>query len=281
MEISRSIANMKLNTCQKEHNFISKLSKNILKTADVYFGKINKTTVKSHQTDIFSEGDTELDTLIVKQISQAFPQDVIVSEESTGHMLPELLRSSRGWIIDPLCGSTNFARHIRQFATNIILVENKKVKAAWVVDHPNRSLIWSVGGNRVFVNATKIKSLTKKLWLINMDQGYWSAVSSEVKRKFITLITHLMKHDYIIMVNQMTSLAFAYVATGQFQAAITPKVKPWDLLAACFIVEQNGGVVTHFDGSRWGIDSTQIIMGENREIYNFIYRFIKKVGLKK
>ena len=265
----------------QEHAVIKKLFPKILTTAEKFFGKTKHIQSKTSATDIYTEADTSLDTLITRTITKAFPKDIVVSEESTPHLLNALQSGKRGWIIDPICGSQNFARHIPFFCTNIAFVEKGHVHAAWVVDHPNKQLIWSTGDHKVYIGGRLQQPYTVKNenWRINIDPGYWPLVAESVKKKYLTLTKLLGLDERIYTTALGSSLAFAYVATGQMQGTMLLKAHPWDMVAACFLVEQNNGVASHFDGSPWNIHSTHMVMGHNKALYQHLINLLKKAQL--
>jgi 3'(2'), 5'-bisphosphate nucleotidase len=64
-----------------------------------------------------TEADREASTFIVQELRRHFPEDGILSEEESDDV--ERLSRSRVWIIDPLDGTTEFIRHLDEFAVMI------------------------------------------------------------------------------------------------------------------------------------------------------------------
>jgi myo-inositol-1(or 4)-monophosphatase len=54
-------------------------------------------------------------------------------------------------------------------------------------------------------------------------------------------------------------LDLAYVASGRLDGFWEFNLNPWDTSAGVLLVEEAGGSVTHFDGSRFTLDSREVL----------------------
>ncbi len=54
------------------------------------------------------------------------------------------------------------------------------------------------------------------------------------------------------------ALDLAYVACGRLDAFWEFNLNPWDTSAGYLLVEEAGGTVTHFDGSKFTLDSREV-----------------------
>jgi fructose-1,6-bisphosphatase/inositol monophosphatase family enzyme len=77
------------------------------------------------------------------------------------------------------------------------------------------------------------------------------------------------------------SLGFAYVAAGVLQGITTINVYPWDILASAFLVSQNGGIVTQFNGYSWNLKSKSLVMAGNKKVHDMFIQLLEKYGLDK
>jgi myo-inositol-1(or 4)-monophosphatase len=55
------------------------------------------------------------------------------------------------------------------------------------------------------------------------------------------------------------AIDLAYVAAGRLEAFWEFNLNPWDTSAGYLIVEESGGKVTHFDGSKFTLDSREVL----------------------
>ncbi len=262
-----------------EHTMVLKLSHRLRQLVDKNFGKVIKTSKKTLDRDISSSLDTALEALILKSISQTFPKDTVISEESS----PDFkVGVSRVWLLDPICGSHNLARGIPLFVTNIALIEQGKVVAAWVIDYIGNRVVWSQGGGVVYSNAKKFKKLgpTSGARLINFDCGHFWELPDVFQERYANVLKDLFLNKDVEISAYNSSVGFLYVVTGQIHGALTFNVRPWDALAGCFLIEQNGGVVTNFDNTSWNLDSRNFIMAGDQAIQAILSQLILKHKLE-
>lgn len=229
---------------------------------------------KTSADDIVSSVDLSVDTLITNRLRQAFPNDIIVTEESSADQFPKVVGGQPGWVVDPICGSMNLVRGIKFFTTNIVRVEQGRVTAAWVLDHCLNQMIWSEGDPLPRPNTTQP---TKLIDLC--PNPYLFQQSPAVSERYLDLVQSLYKLPNVNLRDLQSSLVSAYVATGQIDGTITPVVKPWDILAACFLVEKAGGIATYFNGQPWDINITSAILANSLEVYELLKQQIDQAQL--
>src|SRR3989338_236193 len=218
--------------------------------------------------------------LIVRELGRIFPHDAIMSEETSPQMPPF---EGRTWVIDPICGTSNASRGISIFSTNVSLVEKNKVVAAWVADHLLKRIIWSLGNEKVYINKKSEQPLLRRsdFTTFNMDTGYLYRLSKDIRVRFVDFMREVILDGNSHVCSFNSSLAFAYVASGQIQSSITINVFAWDIFAACFLIEQNGGLVTHYDGTPWTLKSKSVLMSSEKNIHQYLLDILKKHHLEK
>lgn len=263
-----------------EHKTVTRIAREVLSLTKRHFGELLHVTAKSHERDISSFLDHAADRIVREKLGKAFPQDILITEEFS----PQVnIMQKRAWVVDPLCGSMNVARGVKFFATNIALVEKGKVAAAWVVDHAREELIWGLGDGKVRQGGKAVKRLghSPAVNVIEIEQAYYYKLSRVMQERIARFTADALLLKNITNYNYGSSLAFAYVATGQLQAAVTVNIYPWDFIAECFLIEQNGGIVTNFDGSPWSIRSKSIVMAGDKNIHRTLLRLLRKNKLNK
>lgn len=266
-----------------EHRIIQQLAQELINTIKKGLASPKDIAYKASARDIVSSLDKKSDALITATIKQHFSGDAIISEESVKMPFRGLpVSKKRAWLIDPLCGSMNVVRGIPLFVTNIVLIENAKVKAAWVVDYARERLIWSTGQREVYENNTQLKKLdTQKhdVQLVHVDCGHRDELTHETIEQYANVLKSIILNDEVKVHCYNSSIGFAYVATGQLQASFSIQCYPWDLLAACFLTEQNGGIVTNLDGTPWNVNTRSAILAGNVKIHRFLLDLVRKEKL--
>lgn len=91
-------------------------------------------------TDFATATDLEAEGAIIAVLREARPDDAVLGEEG-GASGPA--RSSRTWLVDPLCGTLNFAVQTPLVAVNVALRDADVVTAAASADPLSDEVFWS------------------------------------------------------------------------------------------------------------------------------------------
>jgi len=88
------------------------------------------TVARKSPVNLVTEVDHAAEALIVSGLQRAFPDDVVVAEESA----PKAAEGQRCWYVDPIDGTTNFVHGLPQCAVSIALSVGGSVEVAVVND---------------------------------------------------------------------------------------------------------------------------------------------------
>lgn len=224
-------------------------------------------TIAQHKKegDFSTQVDVDVENLIVSEIKKRFPQDDILAEEKhTNTAIPK----GRIWIIDPICGTNNLARGIKNFCTNIALANNNQLIASCVIDHSQNEYFWSIGDGKVYINDILLESHKERFdVMIEVDFGAVLFVDKARKERHNRFLKKLITETNYYLVSLNTSLGFAYTAIGKIDGFFNIENHPWDICASSFLIQQSGGVVSDLAGKEWTLKSVGVIAGKNKEIY--------------
>lgn len=93
-------------------------------------------------TDFATQADLDAEQAITEVLRRSRPGDAILGEEG-GHSGPT--GTDRTWLVDPLCGTLNFAVQTPLVAVNVALRDEGVVTAAASADPVAREVFWSDG----------------------------------------------------------------------------------------------------------------------------------------
>jgi myo-inositol-1(or 4)-monophosphatase len=99
--------------------------------------------------DFATDADIEAENAMLALLRRERPQDAILAEESDRSGPSS---ASRTWLIDPLCGTLNYAVRMRVAAVNVALRIAGRFIAAAVADPFNHETVWT-DGMAAFVRA--------------------------------------------------------------------------------------------------------------------------------
>ena len=168
--------------------------------------------------DFATDVDIEAERAIRAVLSQSRPDDGVVGEE-LGAGGP----SARRWLVDPLCGTLNFAAGVPLFGVNVALEEDGVTTVASVVDPIAGEAFWSdrsgawrraVGGGETVPDRPLAPSASSRLVSVDPEAAY-PADSG------IRLLSHAPFRARFSPRCLSTTLALAWVATGQQAGYIT------------------------------------------------------------
>jgi myo-inositol-1(or 4)-monophosphatase len=223
---------------------------------------------KGHDYDIdfVTEADVEIENIIVGEIKNRFPKDQIIAEENFSDTKP--IDKGRLWIVDPICGTSNFAKKIKLFATNIALAIDGKLVASCVMDHSQNVYIWSIGENSIFINQNKVGTDKVALGVkVEVDLSGLHQSTKEVKEIYSGFIRRLISETKYSPITYATSLGFAYVSLGRIDVYMNPNIRLWDMAAANFLTLQAGGIVTDIQGLPWTLNSSSVLAAKDKRIH--------------
>ena len=168
--------------------------------------------------DFATTADLEAEDAILYVLRRWRPGDGLVGEE-TGRGGESGAR--RTWLVDPLCGTLNYAARTRLVAVNVALLEGARFVAAAVADPFDDAIFWADGkraARRADGKDTPLApSARSNLVDLNIDPPFPSAPDIVVAR-----LTHsggFLKRFKPRVVS--SSVALAWVATGQRAAYVT------------------------------------------------------------
>jgi myo-inositol-1(or 4)-monophosphatase len=193
-----------------------------------------------HGDSPLTEADTRANELLLKRISEAFPTDGWLSEESrdTSHRLER----SRVWIVDPLDGTKEFLRQIPELTVCVALVVDGDAVVGVTYNPITDEMFAAAKGIGATLNDAPIRvSSTEAL-----ERATLLASRSETERG------EWQRFRGRFAVEPCGSVAYklARVAAGKADATFTLSPKnEWDVCSSACVIECAGGRVSYLDGS--------------------------------
>ena len=203
-----------------------------------------KKKIKSDNTPV-TNGDIEVNNLLINKISNLTPNIKIVSEENLTNKENKNLKDF--WLIDPIDGTYDYINGKDEFTINAALILNKK-PVAGIINAPDKNrLFYSFGLSNSFELSNKSKTeLTCKKKSKNNEIN--AVAYSNNPKSEITAI--YKKYNITNFTRMKSSLKFCVIASGEFDFyAAEPRACEWDIAAGHAILEHAGGIITDFNGN--------------------------------
>jgi myo-inositol-1(or 4)-monophosphatase len=183
--------------------------------------------------------DLEANACIRRHVSEAFPADGWLSEETADST--ERLTKRRVWVVDPLDGTKEFIQHIPEFCVCIALTDAGRPVVAVEYNPAADRLYVAVRGQGTTVNGAPARVSTTS----DVARARVLASRSEDKRGE----WDAFKPHCRVVLTGSVAFKLAELATGNGDATftLTPK-NEWDICAGALLVEEAGGRATGLDG---------------------------------
>lgn len=188
--------------------------------------------------DVVTEADSAVERMIIATLRSGYPGDTFIGEEGGGAV------GERCWVIDPIDGTTNFARGLPHWCVSIALVVAGRTEVGVIFD-PNADLLYSAQrGSGARCNNTLIQvSGTTEVAGAMVDVGYSSRTGID---DFGTMVTALLQSGVNVTQAGSAALGLARVADGRLDGYAERHLYAWDVLAGMLLVEEAGGCVNEF-----------------------------------
>lgn len=168
--------------------------------------------------DFATDADIEAENAMLAVLQRDRPDDAILGEES-GHVVGS--GGVRTWLLDPLCGTLNYAARMRVVAVNVALKVSGHCLVAAVADPFNDEVFWTDGVSACLRASSGDRPVrpdaTSRLVDLNLDPPFPNAPAF----KAVTLAGDSAFVAAFRPRVVSTSLALAWVATGQRAAYVT------------------------------------------------------------
>jgi myo-inositol-1(or 4)-monophosphatase len=215
--------------------------------------------------------DKEAEQRLIGELQKIVPQAGFIAEEDQS-------RKQAGdfnWIIDPIDGTTNFIHGLPVYSISVALSYHDKIILGIVYELNAKECFHAVKGRPAFLNDTEISvAKTDNLSDAFLATGFPYNDFSQLDA-YLSLFRYLMQNTAGIRRLGSAAVDLAYVACGRFDIFYEYGLKPWDVAAGSFIVQQAGGRVTDFKGKDNYIFGREII-ASNTLLHNAFAEVLTK-----
>lgn len=200
-------------------------------------------TEKSSAVDFATQMDQQAESLIVKNLLAARPDDGIIAEE--GAAQPS--KSGVTWVIDPLDGTVNYLYGLPGWNISIA-AKDKDGVIAGVVFAPTTNSFWkATKGGGAYFNNNSIKCndpVNLNLALIATGFSYDLELRKEQGARMQRLIPQIRD----LRRNGAAAVDLCYVAMGAVDGYFESSLKEWDFAAGGLIATEAGALISGRSG---------------------------------
>ena len=226
--------------------------------------------------DFATKADIEAEQIMRALVHRERPDDGILGEEG-GHSGSD--SGERTWLLDPLCGTRNYAVRMQVVGVNAALSAGGRCRTAAVADPFTDDVFWTDGQSarmrRAGVDVALKPDTSSKLVDLNLDPPFpngpaFMAATLAADEDFSA---HF--HPRVLS----TTIALTWVATGQRAAYITDgdvRDKMVHLPPASRSAKRLGCTVTDLWGGAWGGGATGLVVGADAHTHAALLGIVRK-----
>ena len=209
--------------------------------------------------DLVTETDVSVEDAVRAVLGERFPAWTVVGEERGGE---DAIGDRPYWLVDPICGTRNFASDIPLYAVNVALVEDGVVTAAAVGDGGTGARYYAERGRGAYVLAPggphRLEASDATATL-SIDVGA-AQPSPHIARgaDFLRAVVLANRWDIRML---GTTLTFAHVAAGRLACQVIFKASsPVHTAAGCLLAQEAGALVTDHAGRPWDLSTSALLV---------------------
>jgi fructose-1,6-bisphosphatase/inositol monophosphatase family enzyme len=210
---------------------------------------------KSSTFDLVTDADEAAEVAITAALKLAFPDSVVIGEEST-HREPALLQTiadaELAFIVDPIDGTKNFASSLPLFGVMAAVTIRGEIIAGVIHDPVCRDWAYAVRGGGAWAeqeDATRIALRVADPVPVSEMEGFIgttylpeplrTTVNTNLSRLATTASLRCAAHEYRV------------AAAGHCHLLFYNRLMPWDHAAGWLLHHEAGGYSAHFDGATY------------------------------
>lgn len=233
------------------------------------YGETSNARVKGEEKGLITDTDLEAENAIL----------TILNSESTYGILSEESgysgkSSGPKWVVDPIDGTSNFARALPFFAVSVALVDGNNFLVGVIVDVTQKKEFYAKKDGGAFLNDKKIvipkfnKNFSPSLFL---NHGY-----SETDRNRFKELAKKVALDFDTLKLGTTALELCYISEGLVDGFVCSGDELWDFAAGAVIATEAGYIFSDWKGNPWESPGKQLLFARP-EIHKDLVEIIKDI----
>lgn len=215
---------------------------------------------KAGHANFVTEYDKRIQQTLQKSLLGILPEAVFVGEEEEVHAS---IAKGYAFIVDPIDGTTNFVRDLRQSAISVALAKDGAVEYGVVYD-PYRDEVFSARrGGGAFLNGRPIHVSGRPL-----AEGVFGMGTAIYRREYLEptmrLTEQLFRRSCDFRRMGSAALDLCNVACGRTELFFEYSLCPWDYAAGSLLVTEAGGTACTLGGAPLPITERCSVWASNR-----------------
>ncbi len=195
-------------------------------------------SMKGHQ-DWLTEADGAVEAFLKRELTAAFPEDGFQGEETGTGPAGRLT-----WVVDPIDGTSNFARGAPRWCVSVGLIDGARSVAGVLVAPMLGETFAARDGGGATLNGAAIRAAATTDLARGMVEIGWSP--RRPNETFHALTHGVMAAGAMLRAGGSGALGLADVAAGRIDGYVEMHINLWDVAAALCLLAEAGAEVSPF-----------------------------------
>ena len=213
--------------------------------------------------DVVTATDVAVEDLIRRHLQSSFSYPV-VGEERGGEAPGD---GTGYWLVDPICGTRNFASGTPLYSVNLAFIEGGEVKVATVGDPSRNEVVYAERGGGAWAlrggQHTRLNVSDESRTLV-IEEGKSQGEPREDAARFMADVVRADRWDFRSL---GTTLAMPYLAAGRISAYVVFHVSTVHSAAGSLLVSEAGGILSDVQGRPWTLQSDSLLFSADAELH--------------
>lgn len=189
--------------------------------------------------DWLTEADGAVEAFIASELARLFPEDGFQGEETgTGR------EGERRWIVDPIDGTSNYARGGQRWCVSLGLIEGTQALVGVLVAPALGEVFAARQGGGATLNGTPIQAASTTDTARAMIEVGWSP--RRPNAQFQAIVARVQADGAMVRAGGSGAMGLADVAAGRSDGYVEAHINLWDVAAALCILTEAGAFVSAF-----------------------------------
>ena len=193
--------------------------------------------------DLVTAADLASQQFIVDYVLARFPNHTFLAEEDD-ESLAAIDPDNIVWVLDPIDGTSNYARQLPVYCVSVAASLNGEVIAGAIYDPKRDELFAAHKGGGATVNGQPLKvSNTAQLSEANVLHD-WSR-AQDTRAQMADWLANIAQEARTVRALGSAALVMCWIAAGRVDAYFNQFIGSWDWAAASLILQEAGGTITN------------------------------------
>lgn len=214
---------------------------------------------KAGVENIVTSTDIAVQEFLCNKFLELIPESGFICEEGD---LNNQSSAEYVWVIDPIDGTTNYARGISEYCISVALMYRREVIMGVVYNPVKKELFHATKGNGAYLNGKAISVSNR-----TFDNGILCTAMSLYRKEHAKVCSDIILDTYLkcndVRRFGACALELCYLASGLCDLYFEYRVMPWDYAAGHLILKEAGGTISGYNHEALKLDLPTLLIGAN------------------